>query len=158
MHVTQKILYYCDIWSPCVRERQRKKCQHRTLYIYFLYVTFMSGRLTLEWNAIGLFPLFPYYSLASDDLSFHDRPWAFLITQLLIQWSCGSESFYLIGLSISVVLERTDERERMMMEGAVYSPNTNTAICIYPQQQDQEQTGEANTLHFGATIAQYNKC
>ena len=40
-------------------------------------------------------------SLTSGVLSFHDRRSTLHITQLLIQWGCGSESFYLTGFSIT---------------------------------------------------------
>lgn len=42
--------------------------------------------------------------------------------------------------------------KKMMLEDVVYRLNPNTAICIYPQDQDKELMAEANRLHFGAMI------
>lgn len=52
------------------------------------------------------------------------------------------------GCTSLLVLARTDESERMRMEGVVDSLNTNRGICIYPEHQEPDKTGLANTLWF----------
>lgn len=81
-------------------------------------------------------------------------PSAFLITRLLIQWSCVSESFYLTGLSITSHVRKHRREWEDEGGGGWRGPVTASAqteqIFIYLQQLDTRSSPDSsdqNTLH-----------
>lgn len=104
-----------------------------SLFILFPFISFLLLSC-LDSLLINETPEVVFHILSSDVLSFYDRPSAFLVVELLIQWRCGSESFYLTGLSISSYVHEFRRQRKVMRM---------TATPLTP---DQDQPGLADTL------------